>query len=169
MANKCAICGAEVNLIQGQKLADGNYICRKNCRSKCMKVFDCVHADLNQVQAHIAQVERGTKLWEHYFVPKLKEKDKEKKLHNFTGNIYIAPDIGLMAMVQVTYKFMFFGKETRGLPEDFLEAHYDACVRIPMRESARSLNLSNAVAVTVFEALRQLDFPNLRDYGKMRG
>ncbi len=113
MANKCAICGAEVNLIQGQKLADGNYICRKNCRSKCMKVFDCVHADLNQVQAHIAQVERGTKLWEHYFVPKLKEKDKEKKLHNFTGNIYIAPDIGLMAMVQVTYKFMFFGKETR--------------------------------------------------------
>lgn len=65
--------------------------------------------------------------------------------------------------------YLFFGKETRGLPEDFLEAHYDACVRIPMRESARSLNLSNAVAVTVFEALRQLDFPNLRDYGKMRG
>lgn len=113
MANKCAICGAEVNLIQGQKLADGNYICRKNCRSKCLKAFDCVHADLNQVKAHIAQVEKGTKLWEHYFVPKLKEKDKEKKLKTPTAHIYIAPDIGLMAKVQVDYKFMLFGKQTR--------------------------------------------------------
>lgn len=113
MANKCAICGAEVNVFQTQKLADGNYICRKTCRAKGMKNFDFVHADLMQVQAHIAQVERGTKLWEHYFVPKLKEKDKEKKLHNFTEHIYIAPDIGLMALVQVTYKFLFFGKDTR--------------------------------------------------------
>lgn len=113
MANKCAICGAEVNLIKGQKLADGNYICRKNCRSKGMKIFDYVHADLYQVQAHLAQVEKGTKLWEHYFVPKLKEKNKEKKLHNFTGNIYIAADLGLMAVTQVDYKFMLFGKTTR--------------------------------------------------------
>ena len=64
--------------------------------------------------------------------------------------------------------YLFFGKETKGLPEDFLRAHYDACVRIPMRPDARSLNLSNAVAVTVYEALRQLSFPNLRDFGKMR-
>ena len=64
--------------------------------------------------------------------------------------------------------FLFFGRETRGLPEDFLEAHYEDCVRIPMREEARSLNLSNSVAVGVFEALRQLDFPHLRDYGKMK-
>ena len=65
--------------------------------------------------------------------------------------------------------YLFFGKETKGLPEDFLAAHYDQCVRIPMRPDARSLNLSNAVAVTVYEALRQIDFPNLLDYGKMRG
>lgn len=65
--------------------------------------------------------------------------------------------------------YLFFGKETKGLPEDFLNAHYERCVRIPMRECARSLNLSNAVAITVFEALRQLDFPELKDYGKMRG
>ena len=64
--------------------------------------------------------------------------------------------------------YLFFGKETKGLPEDFLQQHYDDCVRIPMREAARSLNLSNAVAVTVFEALRQLSFPNLQDFGKMR-
>ena len=64
--------------------------------------------------------------------------------------------------------YLFFGKETKGLPEDFLEAHRDSCVRIPMRENIRSLNLSNAVAITVFEALRQLNFPNLLEYGKMR-
>ena len=64
--------------------------------------------------------------------------------------------------------YLFFGKETKGLPEDFLEAHRESCVKIPMREEARSLNLSNAVAITVFEALRQLDFPGLKDYGKMR-
>lgn len=65
--------------------------------------------------------------------------------------------------------FLFFGRETKGLPEEFLNAHPESCVRIPMREEARSLNLSNSVAVGVFEALRQLDFPHLKDYGKMRG
>ena len=64
--------------------------------------------------------------------------------------------------------YLFFGKETKGLPETFLETHRDCCVRIPMRSDARSLNLSNAVAITVFEALRQLEFPGLQDFGKMR-
>ena len=73
---------------------------------------------------------------------------------------------------QATYEdgcYLFFGKETRGLPEEFLDRHYDSCVRIPMRPDARSLNLSNAVAVTVFEALRQLSFPGLQDQGRMGG
>lgn len=65
--------------------------------------------------------------------------------------------------------YLFFGKETRGLPEEFLRQHYDSCLRLPMRSEARSLNLSNAVAITVYEALRQLEFPGLRDFGKMRG
>jgi tRNA (cytidine/uridine-2'-O-)-methyltransferase len=64
--------------------------------------------------------------------------------------------------------FLFFGCETRGLPEAFLEAHFESCVRIPMRTEARSLNLSNSVAVGVFEALRQQDFPHLQDFGKMK-
>ena len=65
--------------------------------------------------------------------------------------------------------YLFFGKETKGLPEDFLMEHYDQCVRIPMRPDARSLNLSKAVAIPVLEALRQLSFPGLKDFGKMRG
>ncbi len=64
--------------------------------------------------------------------------------------------------------YLFFGKETKGLPEDFLAAHYDDCVRIPIRSEARSLNLSNSVAVGVFEALRQLEFPHLLQEGKMK-
>ena len=64
--------------------------------------------------------------------------------------------------------FLFFGRETRGLPEAFLKAHFESCVRIPMRTEARSLNLSNSVAVGVFEALRQQDFPHLQDFGKMK-
>ena len=65
--------------------------------------------------------------------------------------------------------YLFFGKETKGLPEAFLDQHYESCVRIPMLPDTRSLNLSNAVAITVYEALRQLSFPGLQDFGKMRG
>ena len=64
--------------------------------------------------------------------------------------------------------YLLFGKETKGLPEDFLRQHYDRCVRIPMREEARSLNLSNAVAITAFEALRQTGFSGLLDHGNLK-
>ena len=64
--------------------------------------------------------------------------------------------------------YLFFGKETKGLPEDFLEAHRQCCIRLPMRPEARSLNLSNSVAITVYEALRQLSFFDLQDFGKMK-
>ena len=64
--------------------------------------------------------------------------------------------------------FLLFGPETRGLPEDLLLAHGEDCVKLPMIEEARSLNLSNSVAVGVFEALRQLGFPHLKQWGKMK-
>ena len=54
--------------------------------------------------------------------------------------------------------FLVFGRETRGLPESLLAREYDRCVRIPMRPGARSLNLSNAAAVAVYEAWRQQGF-----------
>jgi tRNA (cytidine/uridine-2'-O-)-methyltransferase len=57
--------------------------------------------------------------------------------------------------------FFLFGKETRGLPEDLLKAYPETTVRIPMLPQARSLNLSNAAAVVVFEALRQRGFPEM--------
>ena len=63
--------------------------------------------------------------------------------------------------------YLFFGKETRGLPEPFLEEYRNRCLRIPMVDAARSLNLGNAVALVTYEALRQLDFPGLLDAGSM--
>ncbi|MBR3844756.1 MAG: tRNA (uridine(34)/cytosine(34)/5-carboxymethylaminomethyluridine(34)-2'-O)-methyltransferase TrmL, partial [Clostridia bacterium] len=66
--------------------------------------------------------------------------------------------------VQVEYQdgdYLIFGKETKGLPEDLLREHREECVRLPMISDARSLNLSNAVAVGVYEALRQTDFAGL--------
>ena len=61
--------------------------------------------------------------------------------------------------------FLAFGKETRGLPEELLRKNESHCVRLPMRESLRSLNLSNAVAIAVYEAFRQRDFEGLVDHG----
>ena len=63
--------------------------------------------------------------------------------------------------------WLFFGKETAGLPEPFRLAHADRCVRIPMRADARSLNLSNSVAVLAYEALKQQGFPGLSGTGEM--
>ena len=60
-----------------------------------------------------------------------------------------------------------FGKETKGLPEDLLKAHYDECVRIPMKDETRSLNLSNSVCVGVYEALRQTGYENLKTEGEI--
>ena len=58
--------------------------------------------------------------------------------------------------------FLVFGKETAGLPEKLLQDHWNTTIRIPMQTEARSLNLSNAVAIASYEALRQLSFPSLQ-------
>lgn len=63
--------------------------------------------------------------------------------------------------------FIMFGKETKGLPEDILYANKDFCVRIPMRDTIRSLNLSNSVAIAVYEIIRQKGFDGLLAQGKL--
>ena len=62
--------------------------------------------------------------------------------------------------------FLIFGKETAGISEDVLKNNLESCVRIPMRDNLRSLNLSNCVAIAVYEALRQQDFKGLKYEGK---
>ena len=65
--------------------------------------------------------------------------------------------------------YIFFGCETRGLPENLLEKVYDHCIRIPMVSEARSLNLANSVAIVLYEALRQTGFPGMSGKGKLTG
>lgn len=71
---------------------------------------------------------------------------------------------------EVSYKagdFFVFGKETRGLPEELLVKHPDGCVRIPMLNDTRSLNLSNSVAIAVYEGLRQQGFKGFNTAGNL--
>jgi len=63
--------------------------------------------------------------------------------------------------------YLMFGRETAGLPTDLLRANLDRCLRIPMLDEQRSLNLSNAVAVALYEALRQGGFAGMRMRGEM--
>jgi len=86
--------------------------------------------------------------------------------HNFHYFTTKAPRI----YTEPEYKdnaYIFFGSETKGLDEALLYKNPNQCVRFPMLPDARSMNLSNAVAVGVFEVLRQWAFPNLQNYGKM--
>lgn len=85
---------------------------------------------------------------------------------------YYASTKAPRSYAQVQYPedvFLVFGKESRGLPENLLERVYDRCIRIPMVEGARSLNLSNSVAIVAYEALRQHDFKHLLDHGELTG
>ncbi|MBD5151617.1 MAG: tRNA (cytidine(34)-2'-O)-methyltransferase [Oscillibacter sp.] len=63
--------------------------------------------------------------------------------------------------------WLFFGKETAGLPLAFREKHRERCIRIPMVDEARSLNLANSAAILIYEALRQNGFPGLLGVGEM--
>lgn len=63
--------------------------------------------------------------------------------------------------------FILFGKETKGLPEELLKDNQEGCIRIPMINDARSLNLSNSVAIIVYEALRQNNFFELKEEGNL--
>ena len=63
--------------------------------------------------------------------------------------------------------FLMFGKESAGIPEEMLVEHQDRCVRIPMVEGERSLNLSNAVAIALYEALRHTGYAGLEKQGEL--
>jgi len=76
------------------------------------------------------------------------------------AHIYTEPSYGDNA-------YLFFGSETKGLDEALLYKNPKQCVRFPMLPGARSMNLSNAVAIGVFEVLRQWSFPKLQNHGKM--
>ena len=78
------------------------------------------------------------------------------KAHQVYSDVSFGPD-----------DFIMFGKESAGIPEEILVDHEDTCIRIPMLEDIRSLNLSNAVAIVLYEALRQNQFRGLEEFGEL--
>lgn len=89
---------------------------------------------------------------------------------NKNGNYFFFSTKAQHVYSQVKYpdnSFLFFGKETAGLPEELLHDNPDKCVRVPMIDEARSLNLSNTVAIGVYEVLRQWNFPKLKESGEL--
>lgn len=65
--------------------------------------------------------------------------------------------------------YLIFGRESTGIPKEILKDYLDSCYRLPMRADVRSLNLSNCVAIMVYEALRQLDYPGLSRVEQIKG
>lgn len=84
---------------------------------------------------------------------------------NPNAKIYMATTKGKHVYSDVDYEndcYIMFGKESAGIPEEILAHHKEQCIRIPMQSEIRSLNLSNSVAVVLYEALRQNQFENMQ-------
>lgn len=87
------------------------------------------------------------------------------------AKIYMASTKAPKVYTEVAYEpdcYLMFGKESAGIPEEILVQHPDTTVRIPMNEDIRSLNLSNSVAIMVYEVLRQHDFAHMQCTGHLR-
>lgn len=93
----------------------------------------------------------------------------------YPNNHYYITRYGTQTPYQVDFTqpkrdvVLVFGKESTGIPKAILQKHLDHCLRLPMVGTARSLNLSNSVAIVIYEVLRQLDFPGLSKEEVLKG
>ena len=111
----------------------------------------------------------GMDYWEHLDVTRYMnfEEFLEK---NPGAKIYMATTKGQHVYSDVNYEpdcYIMFGKESAGIPEEILVQHPENCIRIPMLSEIRSLNLSNSVAVVLYEALRQNNFDHMKLEGQL--
>jgi len=111
----------------------------------------------------------GLDYWEHVKIHYYESLDDfyEK---NQGGEFFYVTKFGKKAHSDFDYSvgekdfFFIFGRETTGLPQEVIEENIDRCLRLPMNENIRSLNLSNTAAILIYEALRQQDYRDLRKY-----
>lgn len=115
----------------------------------------------------------GMDYWEHLDVHRYMNFEEfiEKNLKdNPKANLWLATTKARKAYTQAQYKpddFIMFGKESAGIPEEILVRYEESCIRIPMLDRIRSLNLSNSVSIVLYEALRQQDFPGMKLEGEL--
>ena len=114
----------------------------------------------------------GLDYWQYLDVHYYDSLDELFEKYYNGDNFYFMSTKGKKVYSDVEFKdgdFLIFGKESHGLPEPLLEKYYDKTLRIPMLGNLRSLNLSNSVALSVYEALRQNGFEGLNDQGNLTG
>ena len=113
----------------------------------------------------------GLDYWQYLNVKYYDNLDDFFKKTSATGaRYYYATTKAPHTYVDVEYRdndYLLFGREDAGLPEELLYEHEERCIRIPMIKEARSLNLSNSVAIIVYEAMRQMGFENLKNLGQL--
>ena len=139
IARTCAAIGAKLHLV---------YPLGFSISEKAVKRAGLDYWDKLEIEEHLSFKE---------FLDKYKPEENNMFFVTTKGkHIYSEPNYKEMDEV-----FMLFGKETKGLPEDTLKKYIDKTIRIPMRETLRSLNLSNSVAIVAYDIMRQKEFENL--------
>ena len=141
IARTCAATGTKLHLVHPL----GFDVSEKAVKRACLDYWDKV-----EIEEHKSFEE---------FLEKYKPEEHNMFFATTKGqHVYSDPNYGEMEEV-----FILFGKETKGLPEDILQKYIDKTIRIPMRETLRSLNLSNSVSIVVYDVLRQKQFEGLEE------
>ena len=141
IARTCAALGAKLHLVHplGFKISE-----------KAVKRAGLDYWDKLNIEEHVSFEE---------FLKKYKPEENNMFFVTTKGkHVYSDPNYSEMEEI-----FALFGKETKGLPEDILLKYIDKTIRIPMRKSLRSLNLSNSVAIVAYDILRQKNFETLEE------
>ena len=143
IARTCSATGAALHLVKpmGFELDD------KKMKRAGLDYWDTLEVYMYENLAEFMEKHGEDNLW--FFTTKATRLYTDAKVDEKTDDIYLV-----------------FGKETKGLPEELTTAHFEHSVRIPMLTDKRSLNLSNSVAIAVYEILRQEDFSGLKTDGE---
>ncbi len=141
IARTCAAIGAKLHLV---------YPLGFSITDKYLKRAGLDYWDKLEIEEHISL---------KAFLEKYKPEEQNMFLAS-TKSQKCYSDVDYSKMEEV---FILFGKETKGLPEDLIQKYIENAIRIPMRDTLRSLNLSNSVAIIAYEILRQIDFDGLKE------
>ena len=144
IARTCAAIGAKLHLVKPL----GFDISEKSVRRAGLDYWDKVDIEVHECLKD--------------FLNKYRPEENDMFFVTTKGK-HVYSDINIEKSKEV---FLLFGKETKGLPEDLLLKYIDKTIRIPMRETLRSLNLSNSVAIVAYDVLRQINFDNLESISK---
>lgn len=144
IARTCAAIGAKLHLV---------YPLGFSISEKAVKRAGLDYWDKLEIEEHISF---------NKFLEKYKPEENDMYFVTTKGkHVYSEPKYEKMEEV-----YLLFGKETKGLPEDILQKYIDKTIRIPMRETLRSLNLSNSVSIVAYEVFRHTEFEGLEEISK---